>query len=160
MRHFKFLSTIGFCIALAAGTWLVFAHSSALTLQPESTFSKWTEYTDDVFNFRVSYPTAYAVREYVEDEEGARTVAFEGPSPGEGFQVFVVPYAGNSITPERFKTDDPSGVMKDATEIMVDGAPANSFFGYNDQMGDTREVWFIHGGYLHEVTTYTNPPID
>jgi len=28
------------------------------------------------------------------------------------------------------------------------------FFGNNDVMGDTREVWFIHGGYLYEVTTY------
>ena len=22
------------------------------------------------------------------------------------------------------------------------------------EWGDTREVWFIHGGYLYEVTTY------
>ena len=22
------------------------------------------------------------------------------------------------------------------------------------RMGDTREVWFIHGGFLYEVTTY------
>jgi hypothetical protein len=94
------------------------------------------------------------VREYVEDEEGARTVAFEGPSDLEGFQIFVVPYAQSTITPERFRKDDPSRVMKDAKEITVDGAPAKSFYGYNDDMGDTREVWFIRNGYLYEVTTY------
>jgi hypothetical protein len=117
-------------------------------------YAKTTEYTDDVFHFRVLYPTGYAVREYVEDEEGARTVAFEGPSELEGFQIFVVPYAESSITPERFRKDDPSGVMTDETDIMVDGAPAKSFSGYNDAMDATREVWFIRGGYLYEVTTY------
>ena len=81
-------------------------------------------------------------------------VAFEGPSQGEGFQIFVVPYAHSAITPERFRIDDPSGVMKEAKEAVVDGTPAKSFFGYNDQMGDTWEVWFIHGGFLYEVTTY------
>jgi hypothetical protein len=28
------------------------------------------------------------------------------------------------------------------------------FFGSNSAMGDTREIWFIHGGFLYEVTTY------
>ena len=28
------------------------------------------------------------------------------------------------------------------------------FFGNNSIMGDTREIWLIHGGFLYEVTTY------
>jgi hypothetical protein len=36
--------------------------------------------------------------------------------------------------------------------------PAKSFFGHNDAMGDTREVWLVHGGFLYEVTTYE--PLD
>jgi putative ABC transport system substrate-binding protein len=28
-------------------------------------------------------------------------------------------------------------------EVMVDGTPSKSFIGYNDQMGDTREVWLL-----------------
>jgi hypothetical protein len=84
---------------------------------------------------------------------GSHTFAFIGPSPGEAFQVFIVPYTQNTITPERFKIDDPSGVMKDTTTTTVAGVQATSF-GYNDQMGDTREVWFIHAGFLYEITTY------
>ena len=53
------------------------------------------------------------VREYAEDEPGARTIVFEGPSQGEGFQIFVVPYDKSEITRERFLTDDPSGVRRD-----------------------------------------------
>jgi hypothetical protein len=45
-------------------------------------------------------------------------------------------------------------VKKKTKDVMVDGTPATSFVGYNDQMGDTREVWFIRGGYLYEVTTF------
>jgi hypothetical protein len=69
-------------------------------------------------------------------------------------KAFVVPYDKPEITRERFLTDDPSGVMDDAQETVVDGTPAKSFFGYNDQMGATREVWFIKNGFLYEVTIY------
>jgi hypothetical protein len=32
--------------------------------------------------------------------------------------------------------------------------PATAFYGSNSAMGDTREIWFIRGGFLYEVTTY------
>ena len=31
---------------------------------------------------------------------------------------------------------------------------ATAFYGHNDAMGDTREVWFIRGGFLYEDATY------
>ena len=39
-------------------------------------------------------------------------------------------------------------------EIDIDGVRATAFFGQNPIMGDTREIWFTHGGYLFEVETY------
>jgi hypothetical protein len=33
-------------------------------------------------------------------------------------------------------------------------APRNAGPAQNSVMGDTREIWFIHGGFLYEVTTY------
>jgi hypothetical protein len=111
------------------------------------------DYSDPSFKFKISYPSDLDLHIYKEDE-GGRTVTFEGASPGEGFQVFIVPYIQNVITDARFKRDDPSGVMRQPQDITIDGAPAKMFFGHNDSMGDTREVWFIRGGYLYEVTTY------
>jgi hypothetical protein len=70
------------------------------------------------------------------------------------FQIFVQPYEESSITAEQFRTDDPSSVMEDVSTMTIDGVPAKTFFGYNDQMGSTSEAWFIHGGLLYEVTTY------
>jgi hypothetical protein len=155
----KLLSALAFLVALTAALAYTTLHLRASAAESSTASSpRIADYADDVFRFKVSYPADYAVREYAEDEAGARTIAFEGPSQGEGFQIFVVPYAHSAITPERFRIDDPSGVMKDAKETDVDRTPAKSFFGYNDQMGDTREVWFIHGGFLYEVTTYK--PLD
>ena len=62
--------------ALGVGAW---AYASAP--EPSDTIDpRLVEYTDDVFNFRLSYPADYGVHEYPEDEVGARTIAFEGPS--------------------------------------------------------------------------------
>ena len=36
---------------------------------------------------------------------------------------------------------------------LIDGASAASFYSTDVRLGDTYEVWFIHGGYLYEVTT-------
>jgi hypothetical protein len=38
--------------------------------------------------------------------------------------------------------------------VTIDGVPATMFYGSNSVMGDTREIWFIHDGFLYEVTTY------
>jgi hypothetical protein len=39
------------------------------------------------------------------------------------------------------------------TDVIIDGTQGTMFFGNNSVMGDTREVWFIRGGFLYEVTT-------
>ena len=44
--------------------------------------------------------------------------------------------------------------MKEPKEVTVGGARGTMFYGYNPTMGDTREVWFIHGGFLYAVITY------
>ena len=50
--------------------------------------------------------------------------------------------------------DEPSGVLQEPVNTQVDGVQATAFYGQNLQMGDTREVWFIRGGFLYEVATY------
>ena len=63
-------------------------------------------------------------------------------------------FAGITIDTGRFRLEEPSGVMKEPKEVTVGGARGTMFYGYNPTMGDTREVWFIHGGFLYEVITY------
>ncbi len=172
MKNFLIIAAVIVLLG-AAGYWYTSRSGSISPLSPFSPISLPNDssphtiydspstnsapYSDPNFHFSLSYPKDLDVHIY-DETDGGRTVAFEGASPGEGFQVFVVPYTEKAITAERFKTDDPSGVMKNPTDISLDGSPAKIFYGHNDQMGDTREVWTIHGGYLYEVTTYK--PLD
>jgi hypothetical protein len=121
-------------------------------------------YENKSFHFGLLYPQELKATEYKE-KGGALTVSFQNPSTNEGFQVYVTPFSGKQIDTARFKLDEPSGVMQSPTDVWIDCAPpkpcaegggvkATMFLGKNAVMGDTREVWFIHGGYLYEVTTY------
>lgn len=103
--------------------------------------------------FGLLFPENLAVREY-DEGGGSMTVTFTDEKTGEKFQIYVTPYSGTQITEERFKTDVPSGVYREPKDIIVDGTRATMFFSTNAIMGDVREVWFIHDGYLYEVTTY------
>jgi hypothetical protein len=67
--------------------------------------------------------------------------------------VFIVPYAAEAITEKRFKADVPSGVRNDVEKTTLDGIEAVTFTSVDQFLGDTREVWFIKGGYLYEITT-------
>jgi hypothetical protein len=88
------------------------------------------------------------------DTPEAFTVALQDPANNDGFEVYVTPYSGTQVTEQEFKLDEPSGVDNQPTHVAVDGVPATMFYGSNSVMGDTREIWFIHGGFLYEVTTY------
>jgi len=110
-------------------------------------------YRNQPYHFSFYYPPNLQVHTFNE-EEGAFTVALQDPTTNEGFEVYVTPYRGTQITEAEFKLDEPSGVIREQTDVMIDGVRATMFYGNNPIMGDTREVWFIRGGLLYEVTTY------
>jgi hypothetical protein len=93
------------------------------------------------------------VQEYKE-AGGGLTVTFQDIVADQEFQVYVSPCSDSEITDARFKLDEPSGVKIDPTNVVIDGAQGIEFFSNAPRMNDTREVWFIRGGLLYEVTTY------
>ena len=110
------------------------------------------EYRNEHYRFALFYPESLTSTSY-DEGGGAATITFENAATASGFQVFVMPYGARQVSAERFKKDVPSGVMREPQQIAIDGAPATMFFSQDTFLGDTREVWFIHGGYLFEVTT-------
>ena len=68
--------------------------------------------------------------------------------------MYVTPYSKKQIDAAQFKIDEPSGVVKERQDVLVDGARGTKFYGHNATLGDTRELWFIHNGFLYEVTTF------
>lgn len=138
-----------FSTDLAAAPTLASTSPEALAREvPEG----WKEYTSSRYRFSLFYPQGLAVQSFNEGG-GAQTVTFQNTTTVEGFQIFIVPYTEPQVTDERFKQDVPSGVRKELTNITIDGATGAAFYSTNTLLGETREVWFVHGGYLYEVTT-------
>jgi len=121
--------------------------------ETKSVTEGWRSYENKAYNFALLYPQELSVREYKE-QGGAMSATFENPATREGFQIYVTPYGAMEVTKERFRLDAPSGVMEEPTDVLIDGVPGTIFWSKNSIMGDTREVWFINGGFLYEVVTY------
>ena len=110
------------------------------------------EYRNTKYKISLLIPEDLKVTEFNEGNE-AMTITFENATAAQGFQIFIVPYGLPQISEVRFKKDEPSGMRKDPRDITIDGATASSFYSTNLALGETAEIWFIHGGYLYEVTT-------
>jgi len=113
----------------------------------------WRSYENKAYRFALLYPQELSVREYKE-ADGAMSATFEERAEGRGFQIYVTPYGADVVTQERFRLDLPSGVIGEPQDVIIDGVRGTMFWSENSIMGQTREVWFINGGYLYEVVTY------
>lgn len=113
----------------------------------------WRSYENAAFRFGLLFPQEMQAHEYKE-AGGALSVVFENTQNGEGFQIYVTPYAETQITQERFRLDVSSGVMQEPVDVMIAGVRGTMFWSRNSVMGETREVWFINNGFLYEVVTY------
>ncbi len=111
-----------------------------------------SRYKNERYGFSFVYPESMAIREF-DENGGASTVVFEDIKNGFGFQIYIVPFSGGEVTNERFLQDIPSGVRTDITNVSIDGAVGVAFFSRDVALGETTEVWFIHDGFLFEVTS-------
>lgn len=110
------------------------------------------QYQSSTYHLSLYYPDDLTVSE----NPGAgntMVVLFKNKAQGVGFEIFIAPYSQPQITQDRFLMDEPSAVMNDPANITIDGAPATKFLSTNAAMGTSREVWFLYGGYLYEITT-------
>jgi hypothetical protein len=110
-----------------------------------------TEYRNEHYRFAMFVPNDLKLQTY-DEGKGAMTLTFQDVVTSQGFQIFVAPYGARQVTQEKFMQDEPSGVMRSPMQITIDGEPATSFYSTNNLLGDTAEIWFIHNGYLFEVT--------
>jgi hypothetical protein len=110
------------------------------------------EYRSNQFTFSILYPQALAVQEHTESADQT-TVVFEDRASAQGFQIYILRYVGDQVSEGQFKTDIPSGVRKNVVNGSLDGALASRFDSFDARLGDTREVWILHGGYLYEITS-------
>lgn len=113
----------------------------------------YMEYSSEKYKFKVTYPAELGQVTDYDEGNGARTIVFEGGEGGRGFQIFVRPFTKKRIGRDDFMQDNPSGIMNDPVDVIIDRERATTFYSMADELGETREVWFIHDGYLYEVLT-------
>lgn len=123
---------------------------SAAAVVPEGSLA----YQNTQYKFSLVYPKELSVSEYAE-AAGSHTTSFEDASGEKGFQIFALPYKDIQITSSRIKEDThgtAAGAPKEV--ILASGVHALLFESSDPKLGRVREVWFLHGGYLYEVSTY------
>ena len=135
--------------------YAAFVPSQATLSNPRTPPAGQQEYHNLTYGFSLFYPDDLSLAtKYGADNPGGVTLGFDDPTGDKGFQIYITPYSGTEISRVEFVADDPSRVMLLPTDIYIDGVKATMFFSPDAVLGPTREVWFIRGGYLFEVTTY------
>ena len=124
-------------------------------------------YQDDDLDFFVDYPEGFVVNVTVEENIKVLVFSKVGLNPPvgeaeESFQIFIMPYdEPGPITPERILIDQPNIIIKTPQTVQIAGEKALVFFSTDPDIGDVREVWFVHpstalgaGGHLFQASTY------
>ena len=121
------------------------------TAPPPPTHS--VEYRNEKYGFSYYHTSGAKITEY-DEGGGAMTIVHENFEKVRGMQIFIVPYNEPLITEERFKMDIPSGVRTNVEDATLDGVRSVTFNSFDNTLGETREIWVIHNGYLFEITTF------
>lgn len=157
MRYARLIVAVVLVAALVAGSYAAWRWSGAGShtggaARPQRTPPPgYNLYENATYRFSLFYPSALSAGEYP-GEQGTDTFVFEDASTTQAFEVYVLPYGQPQVSQERFQKDIPSGVRDDFQPVTIDGASGASFFSTDPRLGDTAEVWLLHGGYLYEIT--------
>ena len=143
-------------LALAAGAfwYLKYDKSGEVVWNYPFTNLELTErYEDEELGFFVDYPEGFMVNNT--EEENVKVLVFSKANSEESFQIFIMPYdEPGPITPERILIDQPEMIIKDPQTVEIAEEEALVFFSTDPDIGDVREVWFVHSGHLYQSSTY------
>lgn len=111
-------------------------------------------FTNQNPNFSFSYPAGFSVTR-LNDPVAGENIVFQNAGRDVGFQIHFEPYdedADTTITVDRLARDLPEMKVKDAREVWIgNGAAARGLSWIAEDTG-TREVWFIFGGTLYQIS--------
>lgn len=147
------------CLVTAVSVFFFITRSSfqAKMQEPPQVIAKELQaeregrYYNERYGFSFKTPEGARIHERKEGADAA-TIRVENEKEEKGFQVFVLAYAKDVISEERFRMDLPSGVREQEEAILLDGVPATTFVSKDATLGTTREIWFLRQGYLYEIT--------
>ncbi len=111
-------------------------------------------YTDSDYGFSFQYPENYEVNPLVSADGRTILTAGQKGNLGFGFQVIITPFdePASHITAARIAHDIPGMEVKDPTPFSIGTAAQGLSFQSTEDTGPTREIWFVAGGNLYQVT--------
>lgn len=178
MQNFntKFKSTIIVGLLLIAGAGVLIWNyaedkkGSAFQFNPASQTAavvmgeSYIKFTHPDYLFSVEYPEELKIERF-QEENNSETIVFQDINNANlaleekiGFQIFISPFEEDKIlTKERILEDLPYAIIEDQIEVVLgDDTRALLFWSDDPMIGKTREIWFIGGGNLYEITTYAH----
>ena len=114
-------------------------------------------YTSSQFNFNMEVPEGYTITS-LEDGEG-RSLLVRPDDGGEDFQITVTPFDEEGpLTPERVSQDLPDMAIRDPQQVVIASGAVTAliFKTDSDVYKESREVWFVTGGNLYQLSAPVN----
>ena len=111
-------------------------------------------YINTGYGFSFDYPSEWEVS-YFSDETGKTILAQKADDPQQDVQVYIQPFdePETSLTKQRILKDLPGMTIENEKAMtLASGINALSFSGRDENFGKTREVWFVHNGFLYQIT--------
>jgi|SRR3989344_5979613 len=122
-------------------------------------------YTSPDYGFSFKYPKGFNATEL--DDDSGHTVLVQPSAsdqksyevePRKEFQIYITPFdEAEPLTGARILQDLPPSEVIDPKDVLIgEGKAINAviFLSTNSSFGKTREIWFIHGENLYQITTY------
>ncbi|MDP2704971.1 MAG: hypothetical protein Q8O71_01060 [bacterium] len=164
MKNTRYILTV-FILGLtlgAGGTYILVGQGglgsniSRLKVIGEGKPNENVLYTNEQYDFSFRYPQGLIFEEF-EEKNGAHTIVFQKPDDVKtSFQIYITPYEESTITGDRILYDASGPVTDLKEENIREDFLAATFISEAPILGKTREIWWLHGGYLFEVTTYAS----
>jgi hypothetical protein len=109
--------------------------------------------------FSFLYPKEMTVANFL-DENDNEVILIQNTEKGQGFQITLSPFdeKTNTLSVERVKKDLPDLAIEKVEAVEIGSAGKGlAFISDNEAFGgQSREVWFVHGGFLYQISTYSH----
>jgi len=166
-----------YSIFQSRGSKISTATSTPDTAATIKSYEYTQEYSHPTYHFSFKYPDGFTVStippvmsevEPSADNGQGETVLVESADSKAGVQIVISPYGSDvDITAEMIARDIPEMKVSDAQELLVgEGRKGLAFMSDNPAFcaspepcaeegnGKAREVWFVFGGNLYQISTY------
>ena len=124
------------------------------TAETQETLPGWEGYAHPSLPFAFAHSKELVSNTFQDGE--SEIVLLQGSDPNQEIQIVARVFdEPGPLTVERIRRDVPEMVIDEPQNVFIGSAqiPALLFWSSDASLGRTREVWFVQGEYLYQVTT-------